>query len=98
MVDASRESHSKLFGGVILQEMLEKTLVSHLAFASLTLFATVFSVMYFSDVFFCVYWEIQKLFAFLVVFLGAYLCQILKEMNMNSLVSFACLVHLNISI
>ena len=44
MVDASRESHSKLFGGVILQEMLEKNLVSHLAIASLTLFATVFSV------------------------------------------------------
>ena len=31
--------------------------------------------------------------AFLVVFLGAYLCQILKEMNMISLVSFAFLVH-----
>ena len=39
------------------------------------------------------YREIQKLVAFLVVFLGAYLCQILKEMNMISLVSFAFLVH-----
>ena len=39
------------------------------------------------------YWEIQKLVAFLAVFLSAYLCQILKEMNMISLVSFAFLVH-----
>ena len=30
---------------------------------------------------------------FLVVFLDAYLCQILKEMNMINLVSFAFLVH-----
>jgi len=40
-----------------------------------------------------VYWEIQKLVAFLVVFLGAYQCQILMEMNMASLVSFAFLDH-----
>ena len=33
--------------------------------------------------------EIQKL----VAFLGAYLCQILKEMNTISVVSFAFLVH-----
>ena len=45
------------------------------------------------------YWEIQKLVAFLVaflvVFLGAYLCQILKEMNMIELniISFEFLVH-----
>ena len=39
------------------------------------------------------YREIQKLVAFLVVFLGAYLCQILKEMNLISLGSFAFLVH-----
>ena len=38
------------------------------------------------------YREIQKIVAFLVVFLGAYLCQILKEMNLISLVSFAFLV------
>ena len=43
--------------------------------------------------FFCVYREIQKLVAFLVVFLGAYLCQILKEIDMICLVSFAFLVH-----
>ena len=29
----------------------------------------------------------------MVVFLGAYLCQILKEMNLISLVSFVFLVH-----
>ena len=44
--------------------------------------------------------EIQKLVAFLVaflvVFLGAYLCQILKEINLISLVSFAFLVHVMI--
>ena len=40
--------------------------------------------------YFCLYREIQKLVTFLVVFLGAYLCQIL---NMISLVSFAFLVH-----
>ena len=39
------------------------------------------------------YREIQKLVAFLVVFLGAYLCQILKEMNLISLGSFAFLVN-----
>ena len=47
-------------------------------------------------VIFCVYQEIQKLVAFLVVFLGAYLCQILKEINLISLVSFAFLVHVMI--
>ena len=40
-----------------------------------------------------VYWKIQKLVAFVDVFLGAYLCQILKEMNLISLGSFAFLVH-----
>ena len=39
------------------------------------------------------YRDVQKLVAFLVVFLGAYLCQILKEMNLISLGSFAFLVH-----
>ena len=39
------------------------------------------------------YTENQNLVAFLVVFLGAYLCQILKEMNIVALVSFAFLVH-----
>ena len=33
------------------------------------------------------------LVAFLIVFLGAYLCQILKEMSIISLVSFEFLVH-----
>ena len=42
-----------------------------------------------AEVTFCLWREIQKLVAFLVVFLGAYLCQILKEMNMIGLVSFA---------
>ena len=37
--------------------------------------------------------QIRKLVAFLVAFLGAYLCQILKEMNLISLGSFAFLVH-----
>ena len=35
----------------------------------------------------------QKLFAFLVEFLGAYLCQILKERYLISLGSFSFLVH-----
>ena len=43
-----------------------------------------------------VYREIQKLVAFLVVFLGAYLCQILKQMNLISLGSFAFLVYVMI--
>ena len=53
-----------------------------------------------SQAYFFVYREIQKLLAFLVefllVFLGAYLCRILKEMNLISLVSFAFLVHVMI--
>ena len=47
------------------------------------------SPWYEPDVIFCVYLEIQKL----VAFLGAYLCQILKEMNVTILVIFAFLVH-----
>ena len=39
------------------------------------------------------YQEIQKLVAFRVVYLGAYVRQILKETNMISLVSFAFLFH-----
>ena len=45
------------------------------------------------EVTFCLWRKIQKLAAFLIVFLGAHLCQILKEINMTSLVSFAFLVH-----
>ena len=48
---------------------------------------------YEQDLNFFVYREIQKLVAFLDVFCGAYLCQILTEMNMIRLVSFAFLVH-----
>ena len=51
------------------------------------------SPRYEPDVIFCVYREIQKLVAFLVVLLGAYLCQIFKEINLISLGSFAFLVH-----
>ena len=51
------------------------------------------SPWYEPDVIFYVYREIQKLVPFLVVFLGACLFQILKKMNMTSLVSFAFLVH-----
>ena len=46
------------------------------------------------------YREIQKLVAFLgsflVVFLSAYLCQILKEIDLIILVNFAFLVHVMI--
>ena len=39
------------------------------------------------------YREIQTLFAFLVVFLDAFVCQILKDINLISLGIFAFLVH-----
>ena len=40
--------------------------------------------------------EIQKLGSFLVVFLGSYLCQIMKGLNLISLVSLIFLVHVMI--